>query len=246
MKILIRNSTLLPGGGIIPPNIKSNQAEREHGFLAAIFCPIPIGDSPSSKRMYDVINFGCIPVVLSNDLVWAYSDQTGGTLQHSKFSIQIPQSIVHFNAKKTLSKYSNNKLDLGILPSGTLIYDLLNESYHSSGEFHNDIYVNPLVQILKRVSQKDILTLQQNMRNIASFYRYYQLNASMYEIPIASYMFPNGGAIDMLTEQLSIRKQKGIRNILNNCKVEKSKKHKYNSRYSCDNKDKVGSLIRKS
>jgi len=86
--------------------------------------------------MYDVITFGCIPVVLSNDLVWAYSDQTGGPLQHSTFSIQIPQSIVHFTTKKTLKQYLDKKIDLGILPaSGKLIYDLLEESYLTSGDY---------------------------------------------------------------------------------------------------------------
>lgn len=30
--------------------------KREIGFLTAKYCPIPIGDSPSSKRMYDVIH----------------------------------------------------------------------------------------------------------------------------------------------------------------------------------------------
>jgi hypothetical protein len=103
MKVLMQNSTKL--ANVIPP-VRSNQAEREHGFLAATFCPIPIGDSPSSKRMYDVLNFGCIPVVLSDDLVWAFSDQTGGPLNHSAFSLQIPQSVVHYTARKTLNRYA--------------------------------------------------------------------------------------------------------------------------------------------
>lgn len=29
---------------------------REEGFKTAKYCPIPIGDSPSSKRMYDVMH----------------------------------------------------------------------------------------------------------------------------------------------------------------------------------------------
>jgi hypothetical protein len=29
---------------------------REAGFQSAAFCPVPVGDSPSSKRMYDVMN----------------------------------------------------------------------------------------------------------------------------------------------------------------------------------------------
>ena len=30
--------------------------KREEGFLTARYCPIPVGDSPSSKRMYDVMH----------------------------------------------------------------------------------------------------------------------------------------------------------------------------------------------
>lgn len=33
--------------------------KREEGFQSAVFCPIPVGDSPSSKRMYDVMNVSC-------------------------------------------------------------------------------------------------------------------------------------------------------------------------------------------
>ena len=66
---------------------------REANFKSAIFCPIPVGDSPSSKRMYDVMNMGCIPVVLSDDIVWAYSKLVGGALNPAAFSIQIPQLV---------------------------------------------------------------------------------------------------------------------------------------------------------
>ena len=33
--------------------------KRELGFLTAKFCPVPIGDSPSSKRMYDIMHVSC-------------------------------------------------------------------------------------------------------------------------------------------------------------------------------------------
>lgn len=36
--------------------IQRGPRKREEGFQSAMFCPIPIGDSPSSKRMYDVVN----------------------------------------------------------------------------------------------------------------------------------------------------------------------------------------------
>jgi hypothetical protein len=66
---------------------------RELHFGTTVFCPIPVGDSPSSKRMYDVMHLGCIPVVLSDDLVWAYSPLAGGDMDPRKFSIRLPQDV---------------------------------------------------------------------------------------------------------------------------------------------------------
>jgi hypothetical protein len=36
--------------------VQRGDRKREQGFLTASFCPIPVGDSPSSKRMYDALN----------------------------------------------------------------------------------------------------------------------------------------------------------------------------------------------
>jgi hypothetical protein len=68
-------------------------SKHKTGYLNSVFCPVPVGDSPSSKRMYDALHVGCIPVVLSDDLVWAYSPATGGPLQPQLFSITLPQKV---------------------------------------------------------------------------------------------------------------------------------------------------------
>lgn len=242
MKFLMNNSTRLPG--VIPP-VRSNMAEREHGFLAATFCPIPIGDSPSSKRMYDVLNFGCVPVVLSDDLVWAYSDQTNGPLDHRSFSVQMPQSVVHFTAHKSLARFAGNKVDMGTLPSGTLLYDLLDAACKAGKEYQNGIYVNPLVLILQNIPPKDVEFLRAGVKKAAPFYRYYNLQSGMTEIPTAIHSLPQGGAIETLAAQLAQRKAKGIDSIRDACVTEKKKEHRYISRYACDGKDKVESLVRK-
>jgi len=41
----------------------------------ATFCPCPAGDTPSAKRMFDAIQAGCIPVVLSQDYVWPLTQE---------------------------------------------------------------------------------------------------------------------------------------------------------------------------
>jgi hypothetical protein len=94
LKQIMVNGTKITSKEHIVPKYGSNMKEREHGFRSATYCPIPIGDSPSSKRMYDVMHFGCIPVILSDDLVYAYSTETGGDYDSNLYSIRIPQSIV--------------------------------------------------------------------------------------------------------------------------------------------------------
>ena len=50
------------------------------------FYVLSLGDSPSSKRMYDVLNFGCIPVVLSDELVWVISSSFNLFTYHYKLT----------------------------------------------------------------------------------------------------------------------------------------------------------------
>ena len=128
----MQNSSKVPG---LVPEVRTVQQDREHGFRAATFCPIPVGDSPSSKRMYDVLNFGCIPVVLSDDLVWAYSPATGGPLDPARFSIQLPQAVVQFPAEKLIKKYSATPEAFGWLRSGDSLYRMLVDAYTEGAEY---------------------------------------------------------------------------------------------------------------
>ena len=241
--------------------------------------------------MYDVLNFLCIPVILSDDIIYAFSDQSGGPFNHSLFSIQLPQSLIYYTTLKQLSLYKNNKLLMGILPSGQLIYDLLESSYHQHGDYYyynNDrsssgsssrsrsnnyssIYINPLIHILQSISMLDIQILRNNMYHISSYYRYYQIKTSppsnmsssrsaftsstsstkatttttiMNQIPLIDHYFPDGDAMTMLTQLLSLRKKRGLYNISNQCQLErKGRKHNYISRFTCDNKDKDDILL---
>ena len=56
------------------------------GYRKSVYCPIPVGDSPSSKRQYDVLDFGCIPVVLSDDLVYAFTPDAGASYRRRSAS----------------------------------------------------------------------------------------------------------------------------------------------------------------
>ena len=46
---------------------------RQVTMAGSLFCACPEGDSPSAKRQYDAILTGCIPVIVSDDLMYAYS-----------------------------------------------------------------------------------------------------------------------------------------------------------------------------
>jgi hypothetical protein len=74
--------------------IKIPMNHRQKGYLKSIFCPVPVGDSPSSKRMYDALVLGCIPVILSDDLVWAFSPLTNGIFNPLNYSITLPQKVL--------------------------------------------------------------------------------------------------------------------------------------------------------
>ena len=46
-----------------------------HGMLLSTFCVCPGGDSPSAKRMFDCVLAGGIPVILSKDFIWPFSNE---------------------------------------------------------------------------------------------------------------------------------------------------------------------------
>jgi len=188
----------------------------------------------------------CVPVVLSDDLVWAFTEQTGGPLNHSQFSLQLPQAVVQFTAEKTLRTYRNHKADLGVLPlSGTPLYDLLERSMLRGGNYIDGFFVNPLVQILLEIPAADVEYLQQGVAALAPRFRYYAMNSSMTSIPTATHAPPDGEAMDILATMLSQRKRMGLAALKQECQKERRKQgHKYISRFSCD-AQRVESLLKR-
>lgn len=232
MRDLLRNSTHLAH---VLPDVKAVMTEREHGFRAATFCPVPVGDSPSSKRMYDVLHFGCIPVVLSDDLVWAYTRQTGGPLDHTSFSLQLPQATVQLPAEMLLARYKDDRASFGTLPTGELMYDLLETAHNEGGGWENGRLVNALVMILRKVPKKAIEVLEEGVAEAAPKYRYFGMDPSMKTIPTATHTLPTGGAMTMLALLLSQRKAVGVEKIRDLCQTEKLREdHQYIAHYPCE------------
>lgn len=79
----------------------------------ATFCPCPEGDSPSAKRQYDALLAGCVPVVLSDDALWAFSKEHGfGELDETQFALRIPEAVaLNHSLLDVLRKIEPKKLD---------------------------------------------------------------------------------------------------------------------------------------
>jgi hypothetical protein len=210
--------------------------------------------------MYDVMNFGCIPVVLSDDLVWAFSKDTGGVLDHTQYSIQLPQCVVQLSTPRLLEKYKDHKENFGsLLPSGDSMYYLLEQAYHDHGDYIGDIYVNPLVQILQRISFNNIELLRVGVERAAPKYHYYKMfdkqiknptnqkyfkhikqmskmsrDEFMKTIPTAIHSYPDGDALILFSDMLMKRKEYGLAKLRDECYQERIRPgHKYISRFPC-------------
>ena len=66
---------------------------RQAAMFLADFCPCPEGDSPSAKRQYDAVLAGCVPVVASDDALYAFDDALlGGPLSERDFALRVPEA----------------------------------------------------------------------------------------------------------------------------------------------------------
>lgn len=245
IKHILNNATFLTN---VTPPVVSSMGDREKGFMQARYCPIPVGDSPSSKRMYDVLHYGCVPVVLSDDLLWAFGPEMRGlqaTLLPSEFSIQVPQSVVHFTAQRTLRLYGGTRRkEMGVLPSGTYLYDLLEQSVKEGQDWERGGYVNPLVQILRRVPVEDLLSLQTKGREASTLYSFYEHDEKLVDLPLVTHRPPQGGTMRVLSQELEARvRSKMLDTIHEGCVRERAVVHKYIGRYPCDGQDEVDSLL---
>jgi hypothetical protein len=233
-------------------------------------------------------------VVLSDDLVWAYSVDAGGPLQPSQFSVQLPQSVVLKSAEVILRKYAPTTLadtkkgaPGGVhqlmnkgkpLSSGVSVVDLLREIYEedrtaalsnataagggsrrlsSNEDAEEQILLdashryllagapgqgkgspskqgrgaavvalstsssNTLIRLLHKISAADVAALQAGVRNASHYFQYYSMDANMRTdvTPLAAHTVPDGGAMEMLEQLLTQRKERGIRATSQRCQV---------------------------
>merc|ERR1712032_365730 len=59
-------------------------------YQKSVFCPIPAGDTESSKRLFCVILAGCIPVIVNKHLQLPFMDM----IAWDEFSVRLPDELV--------------------------------------------------------------------------------------------------------------------------------------------------------
>lgn len=139
-----------------------------------------------------------------------------------------------------------NKHAMGTLPvSHKLVYDILEESHTKSGDYLRGVFINPLVHILQNIPDVDVAFLQKGVADAAPHFRYYEMRANMTQIPLATYVHPDGGAVELIAKALSKRKKHGLDILSSQCAAERVQKHKYIGNFACDGRDKVDSLVRR-
>lgn len=185
-----------------------------------------------------------MPVILSDDCLWAYSKDTGGMLDPRSFSLQFPQRIVQRTATQLLNEglaIRNHSFLIKLLPSSNrtliqLLEDVAVDEFHETTNSKQDFRgINTLIRVLLKVPDDDFHLLQQGLRKASHHYSYYAFNRSLDIIPTANHIFPTGGAIDIIAQQLSIRKNRGLPRIYEECQQERNRPgHRYIGKYPCE------------
>ena len=259
---IMRNTTVSPQIG---------GRKREVGYRRSVFCPIPVGDSPSSKRQYEVLGYGCVPVVLSDDLVYAFTADAGasfGITNESSFALRLPQKLVQISAGQTNHQNafpdgSDASPPLGLLPLGTSVEDLLRRvvMQEADDRLSTDTwqfpdgreprypYPNALPRLLEKIPRHEIMAMQANVAEYGRKTRYYKTamegGSIKDKMPVEEHRLPDGGAIDMMTQYLSGRKKAkgGIAGTADRCDQVRKVSHTIGKSYPCNRYSKDGLRI---
>jgi hypothetical protein len=204
---------------------------------------VALGDNPISKRQYEMLLFGCIPVLLGDDMVYAFTKEAGMNISLDDFVVQLPQSIVQVEAsvvshENVYPRDGSMSPKLGVLPHGTKLEDVVMEvtrkELHSSktkkvlqafdfddGRRPIFPWPNALPETLLRFPRWEVEALQDGVAKHAHLYRYYKTfkekGKPMQVVPVSEHRFPDGDAIDVLAQFLRSRKSEGVTKAAEKC-----------------------------
>jgi hypothetical protein len=164
-----------------------------HAFRHATFCPCPGGDTPNSKRYFDAVLAGCIPLILSRDFVWPYSSDIPGSpvlVRESDFSIRLNSS--DFKLAEEDGVDGSNRTGC-----------VADSSPTKRGRRSHRTTIQELIQ---SIPEAEIRRLQGNLPKAASIYSYYEPSADLPDHPLLERTLPNGPAAHALVQALADRR----------------------------------------
>jgi hypothetical protein len=151
--------------------------QYQHGMHQATFSPCPGGDSPSAKRMFDALLAGSIPLILSYDFVWPYTNE---------FDPLTPLDPNDFSVKLLAADYEKSKLDeKTCLPKKE---------------------TQPGLQAwMDAISIEEIQRLRKGVEKARDLYGYYKRRGDLPDNPLREGALPDGGAAHALVNALADR-----------------------------------------
>ena len=155
-----------------------------HGMRMSTFCPCPGGDSPSAKRMYDAILAGCIPVILSQDFVWANS------LEYDEEHMVQEQPMV-VDPESFSLRLDSNQFKESFLSDSCEIVNKDQPPLHTYLE--------------ENITSEQLISLRQHLEHAKYIYNFYPLSEDLPINTIKHGIFPTGGAAHALVHALGER-----------------------------------------
>ena len=177
-KSLLSEFNCLPSGLVAKDKLSKVRGHSyAHGYRQATFCPCPGGDSPSAKRMFDALFSGCIPVILSEDFVWPFTNE---------FDQDLPLDPSLFSIRVDSDDYSKSQ----VVDERNCTWGNRSESFQG---------------YLESITAKAIQELRLGVELVGRLYAYYEKSDSLPNNPLRMGILPTGGAAHALVKALAER-----------------------------------------
>jgi hypothetical protein len=170
--------------------ISRQRMNYSFGYRQATFCPCPGGDSPSAKRMFDALHGGCIPVVLSYDYVWPFTNEF---------------DIISERQGISPGSSSSNLLDPEEFSIRLNATDYSTPRHNKSCNLAADATDRGLQSLFETISPTEIRRLREGAARASDVYAYYSRRTSLPENPLREGVLPDGGAAHALVGALAER-----------------------------------------
>ena len=161
-------------------NLLKNDLQASHyalGMHLSTFCPCPGGDSPSAKRHYDALIAECIPIILSYDFVWPFTNE---------FDPEISLDPKEFSMRMLAKDYDA---------------PLLNETSCEPLD-----KTRPGMQKdLEQIPAPEIERLRQGAAMARELYTWYKFDENIPSNPLKEGVLPDGGAAHEVVKMLAQR-----------------------------------------